>query len=187
VAVRVLNLKQTTTKLKHLILHKIPGSTILADVGAFSMRRIQSFTRRGLSLPNGGPFKKVSPGYARRRTQSANSRLVDKKFFLPRIQAQRARKRGSVVSTPTRRSNLTFTGQLLKALNYKVNKTVHAVTVFVEKTKRKYGGTKKTNADVAKLVSEGGREFLGLDKKAKQQIEKMFLRHVRRSIRKSGL
>jgi len=61
-----------------------------------------------------------------------------------------------------KRSNLTFTGQMLDAITFKVKN--NGFEVFIKKTKRRGKGEKLTNYQLSQIVTQEGRPFMGLTK-----------------------
>jgi hypothetical protein len=83
------------------------------------------------------------------------------------------------------KSNLTLSGQMLEALDYK--STSKGFTVFVKNTKRsKIGNEKKTitNDKVAEYVSKQGRPFLALTKSEQNILSRSFQRLLRELARR---
>lgn len=139
----------------------------LVEVAEFTKTRIQQQTRLGKSLPNDSRLKDLSPKYkiARKNTK----KNTDPEFFR------------------SDKSNLTFSGQMLRSLKTRIVKRPSsisqpsAIEVFPD------GGRDDglTNQEVAAFVKEGGRPFLGLNEKAVKQIRNIVLKNLRRVLRKT--
>lgn len=77
--------------------------------------------------------------------------------------------------TPSK-SNLTFTGQMLDAINYRL--TRQGVEIYVNKNRREEGGL--TNAKVADYVQQNGRLFFNLT----QAELNILIREIEKELRK---
>jgi len=144
---------------KELTERVLVPARILKQIEEFSVKRIKSFTRSGKSLPlERQPLAKLSEKYVQKRENyPSNAQL-----FKPK------------------KSNLTYSGQLLESLNSRSNYKLQSVRVFVSGTR----DDGKLNTDVAEWVRLGGRPFLGLDTKGKDRIAEIIIRDFRRRIKK---
>lgn len=92
------------------------------------------------------------------------------------------------------RSNLTFSGQLLDAVTYKLSSKQNQdiVSIYVDdSTRRPYVTSKKgkkskplKNSDLAEFQLEKGRKFIGINKQMKEEILNLITQAIRRSIKK---
>ncbi len=108
-------------------------------LGKLAITIIQRRTRRGFGVKKDGGrrtrLKRLSPGYVARRKKATLSRF-----------------------TSARKSNLTFTGQMLSAMDAKIKK-LGSVTISFDKRRR----DGELNQDIADAVSEA-RPFMHLSK-----------------------
>lgn len=166
--------------LRTIFKSSLTNKKLFDDIGQFQIDRIKSFSRLGKSLVTGSQFKPLSDGYVnyRKNFKKANPGNVGKLFG-------------------PAKSNITFTGQLLESLRYISDFGKFTVKVFVPATKRKpLPSTRpdkppivddKTNLEVAKELSDNGREFMGMDTTGKQRIRNMIRSELRRQIARRGL
>lgn len=144
---------------------------VLTEIGQFSADRIQQFTRIGKSIASDEPqaLKPLSKSYkdfrrgkvtfwksgkgvtiaAKFRSNKLNS--VDTSFFKPV------------------KSNLTFTGQLLKSIDFKVDTARNSVLIKP---------TGARNLKVAGFVSRE-RPFMGMDRVGRERINNFVKRAIR--------
>lgn len=86
---------------------------------------------------------------------------------------------------PSRKSNLTVTGQLLDSLTAKIDLKNSEIIIMVSGT-RSWGVDKgKTNQSVANKLARMGYEFLGMDERGIKRIKKIVLDEFRRNIKKT--
>lgn len=153
------SVRMNITKQDLILFTKIsPGA--LLQMRDFWVKRVQAFTRTGRSLFNNGEkLKPLKASYVkfRERFQGTTG-----EFFKPK------------------KSNLTFTGQLLKSLKGSANVQKQSVSVFP--TGQRSDG--KSNKEVAENVAENGRPFLGLDDKGVQRMTQIAIRDIRRNIKR---
>ena len=141
---------------------------VINELGEETVRLIKGFTRSGESIaktPEPVPLKPLSEGYKRfRRKVAAGLKEIkpDPDFFTPEF------------------SNLTLTGQMLNSINFiqgPPNESSFTVKPF---------GTRNdglTNEEVARRVSDNGREFIGLHDKGVEQLRQIILRNLRRRLK----
>jgi hypothetical protein len=179
--VNIKGLEKVTANISKLFNDVKKNPTLLKEIGDFILDRIRAFSRGGKSIVTNRKFKRLSDSYIAMRQgavtfrknkdgktygiQDADPRLqeVDSEYFEPSL------------------SNVTFTGQMLRALKYVIDQGNGLVTIFVNNDSRKDG---LTNSQVAKYVKDGGREFLGLDEKGVKRVKAMIISDLRKSIRK---
>jgi len=182
--VKVKGLARLNARLKRALSTK--NKPLLDEIGVFTLNRIQTFTRAGKSIAGRKPkgFKGLSSSY-----KAFRKGLV---FFFMDDQGQlrkvpkRSKALANVDKTyfkPTK-SNLTFTGQMIKSLTFKTTVTKSSVAVF-PKGRRK--GSKLSNKKVAEFVSANGRPFIGIDTEGIKVTVNMIKRFYRRQLKREGL
>lgn len=178
-AVKIKNFNKVKQELLSFFKEDLITNQDLRDIGDFTVKRIQSKTRSGKGIDGRTEkkLKELSPNYKKYRKKLSKGPLVkgqvDTEFFRPNT------------------SNLTLTGQMLRALTYSVDFAKKAVKVFVQDTGRQAIALKKTNvkdektnAEVAKEVGQV-RPFIGIDEKGEEQIRISLAQKIRNKIRKS--
>lgn len=142
-----------------LLFIKISPNALL-QMKDFWVKRIQGFTRSGKSLFNNGePLKPLSSRYIAFRQRYTGP---VSQFFRPK------------------KSNLTFTGQLLDSLKGSANVKRQTISVFPTGTR----SDGKTNKEVAENVADNGRPFLGLDDKGRERLIQIAIRDLRRTLKR---
>lgn len=126
---------------------------VLRPVALKAIELIQRRTRLGYGVPDG-----TNGTAEREKLKPLSERYIE------------ARKKGQLgdFATP-KRSNLTFTGQLLASLD--VIKLTRGSVVIGPTGSRRGGGT---NAQVAKYVAEQGRQFLSLSRPEAEQLRRFY-------------
>jgi len=142
-------------------------------LGRFAVRRIRKVVRAGVSPVTNRRFPRLKKSTKSRRERLAQHNKTSK-FY----------RRG--------KSNLHFTGQLLRGLEFDVRgKKVFVASRGKRKPLKNEDGTRAkrnpSNEQVARYVAKQGRPFLGMEEKGKQKIREMVAREVRKKIRKQGL
>lgn len=102
-------------------------------------------------------LKKLSPEYVKQRERIYSGVKQALKGRSAKVKRRTNRFLGLGDYFSPKKSNLTFTGQMLKAIDYKA--TAYGVSLFIKNDQRK--GSHLTNARVAGYVSES-RQFFGL-------------------------
>lgn len=186
-AVKIIGLKEVLGKIDFTLRKKLVEDGLLDDIAKFVVNRIQSFTRSGKSISGkqAKKLKKLSKSYIEMRQGAVKFRTlksgeviaipepdeklkeVDKEFFRPDL------------------SNLTFTGQMLRAIKYVTNKAKATITIDVAATSRSGKYESLTNKKVAEYAKENGRPFLGLDDLGIKRIKRDVLKKLRDELRKS--
>lgn len=153
------DVRMNITKQDLILFTKIsPGA--LLQMRDFWIKRVQAFTRTGKSLfENGAKLAPLSESYVKFRKRFKGK---TGEFFKPN------------------KSNLTFTGQLIKSLKGSANVRKQSVSVFP--TGQRSDG--KSNKEVAQNVADNGRPFLGLDDKGVQRMTQIAIRDIRRNIKR---
>lgn len=175
---RVINVEKIQSRVRVTLDKFLSSKSLLNKIGEFSRERIFSFAKSGKSLDSDETPEKMpslSPGYMRYRAKVEKIAQMGK-FFSPR------------------RSNLTFTGQMLDALTFKTKSK--KVEVFVEATarndeprlrKEKKKGPRLNNAQVAAELAKRGRKFIGMDSLGQERIKKLVIKELRQALRSSRL
>jgi hypothetical protein len=172
VKVRILNMTKVTSSISDL-LSRLPP-VLFQVIGRRSVKYIQEQTAKGFSVAQGDQkvsFKALSSAWIKRRKELSRFNRTSKSY------------------QPSK-SNLSFTGQLLKSLAFTV--TGRRVSVGASGPRKPYKTSKgakpgkaPTNAQVAEYVSEE-RPFLGLDLEGKMMVRRLVVEELKRQIRKKG-
>ena len=165
---------------------------LLEDIGMFSLERIRAMVRSGFSLADGKKkkLKRLSQSYIDMRMGIARYRTIGKGQDRIVYRTEEPDERLNEVDVEffdPGLSNLTFTGQLMRALSFFKTKEKRQITVEVNDTKRKGKYEKLTNAQVAKHVADNGRPFLGLDQTGVARVKRMVQSFIRKEIIKQRL
>lgn len=169
---RVRGLERIFSKLGS-VLKASQDRTMLSELGSFSVDRIVSTTKSGRSLVT-------------------NARLLPLKKLTIKIRKwwkEKGKPTGRLFSP--RRSNLTLTGQMLDAVQARVNEAQSKVSIFVAPTSRPIKGPalrgrdedRLTNEQVARKVAQAGRPFMGMDATGKRRMVEIVKRKVRDRIK----
>jgi hypothetical protein len=141
--------------------------SLLKDIGDYTVRNIIGAARLGKD-PEGAAFKDLSAGWDKRRKRLATVNQTDE-FY-----------------KTSKRSRLTFTGQLLRSFTYSVSKL--SLSFFFKGNRRPYKGIKKaaldgpsTNAELAESIEET-RPFVIVSEKMKVTLTSMVIRSLKRTL-----
>lgn len=87
------------------------------------------------------------------------------------------------------RSNLSMSGQLLGAINYRINQAQGSWTIFIESARQAYRGirkqqleNKKNNNEIKDDLETAGRKFFFVSDKLKLNLESKIAASLRKSI-----
>jgi len=168
---------------------------VLSQIATFMRERIYQNTKRGYYAgvrKNLAKLKPLSPFYIKYRESllkdqikagtNPNAKRLPKsvaKSYRKFVRKQALKKFGPFFSP--KKSNLTFTGQMLEALDSKVDRDV--AVVFVQSSSRD-DDSGLTNAQVAEKVIREGRPFLRLDDKGVDRIRRAIISNLRRSLKR---
>jgi hypothetical protein len=175
---KVLNVEKIQSKVRFVLDKFISSKSLLEEIGKFSRERIYSFAKSGKSLFGNDDPNKIKP--------------LSKGYINYRRKIEKVAPVGPLFSPG--RSNLTFTGQMLNALIYKIKSK--AVEVFVKDSPRDESpkltdkprkGPRLTNAQVAAKLAKEGRPFIGMDRLGRERIKKIAIKELRKAIRSSRL
>ena len=134
------------------------------------MERNQFFDRSGKSLEDNISTKKVpllkeSTKAIRKQIAFAFPSFIDGTFF------------------KADKSNVTFTGQLVKSLKFRIRDT-SVFLLFKGSRKKLMPDDASTNDEVYDNLKSIGFGFLGLDEKGQKRVKKMVLNEFRRTIKR---
>lgn len=177
-AKRFKGLEKLNDLLANLFRNDIFDQTFLQKQADFVVERIRAFTRGGRSIAGQKPvkLKPLSQSYIQVREGAVKFRTINgKKVPFPEPD-ERLNKVDPEFFEP-RLSNLTFTGQMLRSLNARVQGT----KMIVETTGSRDDG--KTNSEVAGYVAQQGRPFIGLDQTGIARIRREAVREIRKILR----
>lgn len=147
---------------------------MLNEIGTIAVEDIVQQTRRGRSIPNEGPLKKLSAAWINRRLRLTQNNNPHEAF------------------EPTK-SNLTFTGRLLDALIYKVLGPGKIELTFKDENHPGYQtasgepGNEVPYKELAGYVADGGRPFVGVRPTIRRAINRIVKKFVKRSLAVSRL
>ena len=157
------NLEETTKK---IVRAGIEDQETMSMAGQMIQQSIVGSARSGKD-PDGAKFKALSKGWRQRRDKLASVNPTSDVYS-------------------KNRSNLSFTGQLLKSFKYKINKNV--LSFFFEGNRKPYRGLVKkeldgvsTNAELAEQL-EKDRPFVFLGQKTAQKVTIFIIRQIRRKL-----
>jgi hypothetical protein len=138
------------------------------EMGDYTVRNIIGAARLGKD-PSGTSFKDLSAGWDKRRKRLATVNQTDE-FY-----------------RTSKKSRLTFTGQLLKSFSYSVGKL--SLSFFFKGNRKPYKGIKKaaldgpsTNAELAESIEET-RPFVFLSEKMKVTLTSMVIKSLGRTLK----
>lgn len=171
--VKIKNLNKVISSIKDVFEDTTTQKKLLDDIGELVVKRIQFFARTKKSLEGNDkptPLPNLKDSTVKRRKEIGRRfpQEVDDDFFLPN----------------TKRSNVTLTGQLLRALSFLVKK--NEIVVFFKSGRKKASFEEKrsTNDEVYDDLESRGFGFVGLDEKGQKQVKKLVLDEFRRTLRK---
>lgn len=177
---------QLINKLKSIALVQ-QRKTVQDDIGKFTVDRIQKFSHSGKSIAAdvAKTFKGLSRSYKAARGGKVS-------FFTDNQKRLRAVPGDYWISNidtgdffAPNRSNITLTGQLLDALIYKIFSSTNTIAITFKGRRKKLHGQKKrlSHSRVAQYLEEGGRPFIGLDRKGKERVKNIIMRAIRQLAR----
>jgi hypothetical protein len=114
---RVLNVEKIESKLRSALNSGLFGPSFMASLGKLARDRIYNKTKQGYSMATDSKLDPLSYGYVKYR-QKYQYIYNTGKFFKPE------------------RSNLTFTGQMLEALTYRLEIQKKKIIIFVKDSLR---------------------------------------------------
>jgi hypothetical protein len=181
--VQIKNLTKVLKILEQKVNQVTKADPIKKTMGEYVIDRILGFARSGFSLiDNKKPLPKLSSSYVEFRKglayyyqrdgdllrvpeRSNKLNLVDKEFFKPN----------------SKKSNLTFTGDLLRALSFMF--TDNGVKLFF-KNKRRID-SKEKNSNIFQYLVDKNPDYniLTLDQKGRDQLRQIIKREIRRQLR----
>lgn len=165
--VEVKNFSEIAKRFDKFLAEKLEDRALKEAIAERSISYIQGKTRMGYDLTQEGakqpPLAKSS---IKNREYLEEYNITDSRFSL-------------------KRSNLTFSGQLLKSLfaRFEPGKIIIEANNDVRKPYNSKNGPANqriTNSELAGYLEENGRTFLGLDAKGQEIIRAFVVRQVRR-------
>jgi phage gpG-like protein len=181
-SLKVKNLETVLNKIKTALEALPEGAYLLEELAIMTRDRIFDITKSGYTL-----------GFNTERKQKLKG-LAWLTKRLRKWHQDKGLRTGSRFSPG--KSNLTYTGQMLDAMDYSSNSRMQRFKIFVPETARKEVGSgpkhkrneeNLNNAQVAKRVAKDGRPFLGIDRQGRQNIVNRVKRELRTVIRKNRL
>lgn len=168
---------KVTAKIQKAFDDLIASNEVYLQISNFTVERIQQKARLQKRMIQDGddnaPLPNLSDPYKKyRRALSAGEEGTDPKFFLPNVN----------------KSQLTFTGNLLKSLSGRIlRKGASRGSVEVSTTENRTDG--ETNANIYRNLTDRnkGYNILGLSKKAIERIRTLVLNQLRRQLIKNRL
>jgi hypothetical protein len=147
----------------------ITNKQMLNEIGEAVVTDIQVKTKKGYSIPNNSTFKALSRKWINRRTKLADVNPVDEAF------------------APAK-SNLTFTGELLKSIIFTISKG--KLEFDFEDTHAPYNNTNgeligggSLNSEIAQGMKEQGRPFFGLSRAVKLKANSIVKKFMKRALK----
>jgi len=160
----------------------IKNKSLYNDLSVFMQNRIYQNTKRGYYggiRKNLSKFKPLSDGYIKSRQSALRGTAKATKLTGSTARKAALKKFGDFFSP--KRSNLTYSGEMLDALDSKVSTNKQTVGVFVKDTGRS-DDSGLTNREVAKKVNEA-RPFPTIDTKGINTMVRLIIASMRRSLR----
>lgn len=184
--VKIKGLDKLGKKIKTLIKNDIATQKTLDDIGKMVVERIRAYARSGSTMHSGkkSRLKKLSKSYIEMRQGALKFRKING-VSVPLAEPDERLEEVDPEFFEPSKSQLTFTGQMLRGLTFLSRKT--EVDIFVNEEKRSGKYEKLTNAEVAAHVAKNGRPFLGLDKQGVARVKKILLDNLRKAIVKKRL
>lgn len=148
----------------------INNKEMLNEIGTTLVKDIQFQTKRGVSIPNESRISPLSASWIERRDSLSSVNSTSEVYG-------------------KRRSNLSFTGQLLNSVKHFIlgpGKIEIKATGNRQPYKNLNGTNQKntpSNEELADFVAEQGRKFIGVRAEMKPRLRKIVLGFIRRSSR----
>lgn len=143
---------------------------LLRQIGDAALKDIVGYARSGKNPDTRSAFTKLSKSWIERREYLKRFNSPDGEFFLN-----------------SRKSNLTFTGQLLRSIKYRFLRPGE-VEIYASGNhvgyKTKSGHTPSIqNEKLVEYLADGGRVFMQVSERLKKRINVIVKQHIRRLIR----
>ena len=161
---------------------KATGVALRAKIGAFTVDRIRAAARSRKNLKRGGLLPKLSKSYRDMRMGIVKFRTIKGRVIPFQEPDPILMKVDSKFFEATgKRSNLTLTGKLMKALRSTVTKTEIIIDLSNHRP-----GENLTNNQILKFLVKLNPDysFIGLDSKGVKRIVKMVKEQLRREFKK---
>lgn len=172
-----INTKRVTEKINAAFKDLITRDEMYADITAFAVKRIQDKARLSKRMEQGGNDSAETPGLSQpyiqqRRQTKRGANGTDPEFFLPNVN----------------RSQLTYTGQLLRSLQGKILRSgTNKGSIELGFTGVRKDGQKNTSIYRQLLDRNKNYEVLALSKKAIDLIRNKVLTRLRQELIKKRL
>lgn len=169
--VRFKNSARVMRAIKQVFKDTAESKRMLNKIGEFTVDRNQFFARSGKSLANNKspvklPMLKETTKKIRKQLAFAFPNFIDATFF------------------KADKSNVTFTGQLLKSLSFNIKRDSVAL-IFKGGRKKMMPDDASTNDEVYDNLEKLGFGFVGLDEKGQKRVKKLVLDEFRRTSKSS--
>lgn len=179
--VKINGMSSALRNIKKGLKKTIESNKLKNEVGKFVVERIVQMARSGKNERTGKALPKLSKSYREMRLGIIQFRTINGNVVPLLGPDERLNDTDSQFFEPTRaRSNVTFTGQLLKSLAYRTKKNS---IIIIFKPDQRSDGLK--NSDVyGFLVSlNSGYDFIGLGQKGIRRVNKIVVDNFRRRLR----
>jgi len=176
--IKIKNLNKIRGSITKRLNRIIQSTELLNQIGVFTTNKIKGTAKTGKSLKNGSKFKKLASSTIKNRENLAKYNATSNVYS-------------------NKRSNLSFTGQLLYSIKYKINtrnsRVIIRPTGDRKPYKNKSGGSTKgktiTNKQLGEIHDQGmgsvpARPFLDIDNETQNQINILFKKFLRRKLKR---
>lgn len=177
---KVKGLKKLNDSIRRTFDDSVFKKSFLEDQAKFLVERIRATVRGGSSFAGGKKkeLKKLSDSYIAMREGAVKFRTINGRVVPFAEPDERIRDVDSSFFEPSL-SNLTFTGQMLKAIIFKI--VGREIQIEVDSSGR--SGSDLTNKEVSEYVAKQGRPFLAVDDKARKRVRREALKEIRKRLR----
>lgn len=167
--VKITGLKQAKDNALKFLNESKKDSKILETEGQFAADQIRNRTRARLEEYKQDPITKGT--IKRRESLIRSGNFLDERLTRPK------------------QSNLTLSGQLLKAITYKVNSAFSEIILFLNPTRRAYKGARgfdlenlKDNNEIRKDLESRGRKFFFISERLRTNLENRLAKELKRRL-----
>lgn len=172
--VKIKGLENVKRNVKELFEQTRKDEKLLEQMGIVLVTKTQDFNRAGLKPVDGKKHKPISKSWINRKEELKATNTVDGNYYR------------------TGASNLTFTGQLLKSLKFKIFKNEGKVQLDATGTRKPYknlDGTPMentpTNDELAGYMKKQGRPIFGVGRQLNNVIVKLVRSFLNNKIKQS--
>ena len=169
-----------------LLQKEIRSRSRLKEIALFIKERVYQNTKRGFYAgvnKNLAKLKPLSDNYVAYRKSLLKNETASTFGFSKKAKKKRALKKFGDFFSPSK-SNLTLTGQMLDALESKVDGNKVIVEVSNSQRSDVNPGELSTNREVAQKVIADGRPFMRLDVVGQNRIRTQIIRELRRALKR---